>query len=346
MSDESFPFSAIVGQQPLKLALTLCAIDPNIGGVLLSGARGTAKSTIARALLALMPDTDRGRFVTLPLGASEERITGTLNLEKVLADGSVEFAPGLLHQAHKGVLYVDEINLLGDHLVDLLLDVAASGINTVERDGISHRHPAEFVLVGTMNPEEGELRPQLLDRYGMCVEVSDNYSVRERIAIVRARLAYDAHPQRFKQNTSRQQSQLVQRCSAARERLSTVSLSEELEMEIADRCVRESAEGVRADIVIHRAARAHAAFAGRGDVVADDIDAVAEFALAHRRRETGATAPQSSARPAQPNAPDDSRQSEQGDWGAMPPVQIGTGERRRLDSENDDIPALAKKKIR
>jgi Mg-chelatase subunit ChlI len=264
----------------------------------------------------------------------------------VLADGSVDFAPGLLHQAHNGVLYVDEINLLADHLVDLLLDVSASGINTVERDGISHQHPAEFVLVGTMNPEEGELRPQLLDRYGMCVEVSDSYSVRERVLIVRARMAYDADPQSFNQSASLQQSQLVQRCSTARQRLSTVSLSEKLEMEIAERCVRESAEGVRADIVIYRAARAHAALAGRGEVVVDDIDAVAEFALMHRRRDSDPAAPQSSASHSQPQTPDEPGQSEPGDWGAMPPVEIGTGERRRLDSENDSIAALAKKKIR
>ncbi len=346
MNDKVFPFTAIVGQQPLKLALTLCAVDPGIGGVLLSGARGTAKSTIARALLELMPGADRGSFITLPLGASEEHITGTLNLEKVLADGSVDFAPGLLHRAHKGVLYVDEVNLLADHLVDLLLDVAASGVNTIERDGISQRHPAEFVLLGTMNPEEGELRPQLLDRYGMFVEVDDSYSVQQRVEIVRARLEYDADPWRFNRSYDPQQAQLIQACNVARKRLSSVSLSEELLVEIAGRCVREAAEGVRADIVIHRAARAHAALAGRGEVTVDDVDAVAEFALAHRRREPVQTTSQSSSHSPRESSSDESRQPESGDWGAMPPVRIGTGELRRLDGEKDSAPGPAKKKMR
>ena len=344
MSEHHFPFSAIIGQQRLKLALTLCAIDPKIGGVLLSGARGTAKSTIARALLDLTPKGESGgQFVSLPLGASEERITGSLNLEKVLADGNVDFAPGLLHRAHKGILYVDEVNLLADHLVDLLLDVAASGFNTVERDGISHRHAAEFVLVGTMNPEEGELRPQLLDRYGLCVQVRDDFSEQERVAIVRSRLAYDANPERFVHMFANQQASLVERCNAARQQLAAVNMNDKRLAEIAALCVNEGVEGVRADIVIHRAARAHAAYEGRDEVSSGDIEAVAEFALAHRRREQPEAPPQSQQNNPPPPQSSQTQQPEAGDWGEMPPVQIGTGERRTLEGESAGV---VKKKLR
>ncbi len=359
MRTHTYPFSAIVGHRRLKLALMLCTIDPKVGGVLLSGARGTAKSTIARALLDLMPSVDdtRNHFVTLPLGASEERITGTLDLEKVLADGGVAFAPGLLHKAHQGILYVDEVNLLADHLVDLLLDVAASGVNTVERDGISHQHLAEFVLIGTMNPEEGELRPQLLDRYGLCVDVNDDYSVPERTQIVRARLAYDAAPTAFIDNFSAQQAQLIARCEAARARLPNVVLNDQLIDEIATRCQREGVEGVRADIVIHRAACAHAALNGRNAVNCDDIDAVAEFALLHRRRpptERQTPPPQRSQQKSeQGNDPQQNQSSAEptsgsgdteSDWGPLPAIPMPTGERRRLDIHSRQTPTPGKKK--
>ena len=354
MNDSVFPFSAIVGQSYLKLALMLCAIDPGIGGVLLSGARGSAKSTLARGLLALMPSQSEGggRFVTLPLGVGEEHITGTLDLEKVLGDGSVDFSPGLLHEAHGGILYVDEVNLLADHLVDLLLDVAASGVNTVERDSISHRHPAEFLLVGTMNPEEGELRPQLLDRYGLYVDVGDDYSAQERGDIVRARLAYDAAPQAFIDRFRGRQAELVARCTAARERLPTIQVSDAIFDEISHLCLREGAEGVRADIAIHRAARAYAALEGRGEVRSNDVDAVAEFALAHRRsQQNRATSPP----PAEVSQPDpaDYRQRAgpaapdgDGDWGALPPLPTSTGVRRALDDDGAAAVIMGKKKHR
>lgn len=346
MSQAAFPFSAVIGQPEIKLALTLCAVDPKIGGVLLSGARGTAKSTIARALLDLMPPG--GAFVSLPLGASEERICGTLDLQKALSQRDIEFSPGLLHRAHDGVLYVDEVNLLADHLVDLLLDVAASGVNTVERDGISHSHPASFVLVGTMNPEEGELRPQLLDRYGLCVHVGDVYSESERIAIVRARLAFDANPERFVRMFAEQQSRLIGRCQRAREQLSSVVVSDQMLNDIAARCVREHVEGVRADIVIHRAARAHAALNERDEVTTEDIDAVAEFAFAHRRRDEPveqrrSQSPDSDTQ--QPQPPPNREQPSSGDWGEMPPVPIGVGDRRELNVAAGSS-TVAKKKAR
>ncbi|MET0209903.1 MAG: ATP-binding protein, partial [Burkholderiaceae bacterium] len=193
----AFPFSALVGQPLLQRALLLAAIDPGIGGVLVSGPRGTAKSTAARALAALLPPAPPGSpapFVTLPLSAGVEQLVGTLNVEDVLRDGKLRLAPGLLARAHHGVLYVDEVNLLPDALVDGLLDVAASGVNTVERDGISQQHAARFVLVGTMNPEEGELRPQLLDRFGLSVALENPTDAAQRMAIVRARLAFDDDP--------------------------------------------------------------------------------------------------------------------------------------------------------
>ena len=329
MSNTTYPFSAIIGQPRLKLALMLCAVEPKIGGILLTGARGTAKSTIARALLDLMPEG--GDFVTLPLGASEERISGTLNIEKVLADGGVDFAPGLLQKAHGGILYVDEVNLLADHLVDLLLDVAASGVNTVERDGISHQHPSEFILVGTMNPEEGELRPQLLDRYGLCVQVNNDFSAQERTDIVRARLAYDTDPQAFVSQYTEQQQALIGRCHQARTLLPKVEVNDNTLLDIAERCTQGGVEGLRADIVIHRAASAHAALDGRTTVTRDDIDAVEEFALLHRRQpdsQPPAQTPPSHA-PQQNDRQENKSHENEGDWGEIPPTLLATGERRQ-----------------
>src|SRR5688572_16794232 len=187
-----FPWSAVIGQERLKTALLLCAIDPAIGGVLIRGPRGVAKTTLARAFAELLP----GRFVELPLGATEERVTGTLDLGKALAHGTVHFSPGLLARAHEGVLYVDEVNLLPDALVDLLLDAAASGRNVIERDGISHSHDARFVLLGTMNSEEGELRPQLADRFGLCADAAADLRPSERTEIALQRLEYERDPER------------------------------------------------------------------------------------------------------------------------------------------------------
>ncbi len=229
-----FPLAAVVGADELKLALCLAAIDPAIGGVLIEGPRGMAKSTLARGVADLL---DGGRFVTLPLGASEERIVGTLDLDAALGEGRAQFSPGVLAHAHGGVLYVDEVNLLPDHLVDLLLDVAASGVNLIERDGLSHSHPARFVLIGTMNPEEGELRPQLLDRFGLKVQLHGTQPApTERAEIVRRRLAFDADPQAFLIQWQGAQQALQQRCVDARQGLAAIALDDAALNEIAERC--------------------------------------------------------------------------------------------------------------
>ena len=276
-----YPWSAVVGQEALKRALLLCAIDPGIGGVLIQGPRGIAKTTLARALGELVP----GAFVELPLGATEERVTGTLALDAALREGRVEFAPGLLARAHEGVLYVDEVNLLTDPLVDVLLDAAASGRNTVERDGVSHSHAARFVLVGTMNPEEGMLRPQLIDRFGLSVLAEGELELAERSEIVLRRLAFDADPQGFLARYRGEQDTLVARCKAARLRVPTLALAGTGLARVTELCHAARVEGVRADLAMLRAARAHAAWHERSEITAADVDAVAELALAHRRRQ-------------------------------------------------------------
>jgi magnesium chelatase subunit D len=273
-----YPFSAVVGQETLKLALILCAIDPSIGGVLLQGPRGMAKTTLARALSELVS----GPFVELPLGASEERVTGSLNLGRALRDAQVEFEPGLLARAHEGVLYVDEVNLLPDSLVDLLLDASATGQNLIERDGISHAHPARFVLVGSMNPDEGELRPQLTDRFGLSVNALGRVVPDERMQIVARRLDFERFPARFRDEYAREQRALSERCARARALSTDIPLQSALER-VAERCYAAGVEGVRADLAMLRAARAHAAWHARGRITEDDIDAVAELALGHRR---------------------------------------------------------------
>ncbi|MBK3336592.1 AAA domain-containing protein, partial [Burkholderia pseudomallei] len=219
----AYPFSALIGQAALQQALLLVAVDPGLGGVLVSGPRGTAKSTAARALAELLPE---GRFVTLPLSASDEQVTGSLDLASALADNTVRFSPGLVARAHLGVLYVDEINLLPDALVDALLDAAASGVNTVERDGVSHSHAARFALVGTMNPEEGELRPQLLDRFGLMVELANCYDAATRQRIVKARLAFDLDPHGFRAQYRDAQAALVAQIRAARAALPALAFDD------------------------------------------------------------------------------------------------------------------------
>ena len=284
-----------------------------------------AKSTLARGIAELLPD---GIFVTLPLGASEERIVGTLDLDAALGEGRAQFSPGVLAKAHGGVLYVDEVNLLPDHLVDLLLDVAASGINLVERDGISHRHPARFVLIGTMNPEEGELRPQLLDRFGLKVLQNGQPQPAERAEIVRRRLAFDADPQGFIAQWNGAQQALAQRCQDARARLAAIPLDDAALDEIAQRCFAAGVDGLRADLVWLRAARAHAAWRGADRIEAADIDAVEHFALAHRRTHTpppAAQPPQSP--PAQSHTP---ASGGEGQWGELPAQAVPMGERRDL----------------
>lgn len=275
-----FPFSAVVGQERLKLALTLCAVDAGIGGVLVRGPRGIAKTTLARGFAELLP----GRFVELPLGASEERVTGSLDLSRALGHGEVQFAPGLLAHAHDGVLYVDEVNLLPDALVDLLLDAAATGRNVVERDGVSHAHAARFVLIGTMNPEEGELRPQLLDRFGLSVEADGALSPTARSAVVLRRLEFERDPQAFAASYAREQQALIARARAARERVAGLSFAGPAVAHAAELCHAAGVDGVRADLAMLRAARAHAAWHERDAIRVSDVDAVAELALAHRRR--------------------------------------------------------------
>ncbi len=323
-----YPLSAVVGADELKLALYLAAIDPAIGGVLIEGPRGMAKSTLARGIADLLPQRT---FVTLPLGASEDRIVGTLDLDAALGEGRARFSPGLLARAHGGVLYVDEVNLLPDHLVDLLLDVAASGLNLVERDGLSHRHPARFVLIGTMNPEEGELRPQLLDRFGLKVSLEGSPAPAERAEIVRRRLAFDSDPQAFLARWEAEQQALTQGCQAARQRLERIPLDDAALDEIARRCFDAGVDGLRADLVWLRAARAHAAWRGAERIAAVDIDAVERFALAHRRHSPPPAQQPPHQAPAQAPAQAPSGASGgEGQWGELPAQPVPLGERRGL----------------
>ena len=327
-----FPLSAVVGADDLKLALCLAAIDPKIGGVLIEGPRGMAKSTLARGLADLLAS---GQFVTLPLGATEERLVGTLDLDAALGEGRAQFSPGVLAKADGGVLYVDEVNLLADHLVDLLLDVAASGTNLIERDGISHRHAARSVLIGTMNPEEGELRPQLLDRFGFNVALSGQTLPAERGQIIRRRLDFDTDPAAFCAQWAPAQAALRERCTQARARLDSIALDDQALARITERCFAAGVDGLRADLVWLRGARAHAAWRGAAAIEQEDIDAVAEFALRHRRQQQ--TPPGA---PPQPNdgpspSPSDTSTG-QGQWGDMPAPALPTGARR-------DVPTWPKK---
>jgi magnesium chelatase subunit D len=292
----------------MQLALLLNAINPAIGGVLIRGQKGTAKSTAARALAALLPPRDgsdltiemrtNGRielipfsrpaaalpFVELPVGAGDDRVVGTLDIEHALQAGQRRFEPGLLAQAHGGILYVDEVNLLADHIVDVLLDAAASGVNTVEREGISVSHPARFILVGTMNPEEGDLRPQLLDRFGLAVEVSGQPEPATRAEVVRRRIAYESNPSQFYTNFVQSEALLRQRIAEARSLLSQVTLSEGLLELITHICAGSGVDGLRADITMYKTALTLAAWEGRCQVTVDDVRKSAELALLHRRR--------------------------------------------------------------
>ncbi len=315
-----FPFTAVIGQEEMKLALLLNVIDPRIGGVMIMGDRGTGKSTTIRALADLLPaievvegdpynsslnDPDlqsndvRERIesgsdiqksekqvpmVDLPLGATEDRLCGTIDIEKALSEGVRAFEPGLLAKANRGLLYVDEVNLLDDHLVDVLLDSAASGWNTVEREGISIRHPARFVLIGSGNPEEGELRPQLLDRFGMSVEVRTVRDAKLRVQVVDQRTAFDNNPETFSNSVQGNQDSLQNKVVAAQNLLSEVTIDEDLRLKISAVCGELDVDGLRGDIVTNRAARALAAFEGRNEVTEEDIARVVSTALRHRLR--------------------------------------------------------------
>ncbi|WP_433665431.1 magnesium chelatase subunit D family protein [Nocardia sp. CA-128927] len=285
-----FPFSAVVGQERLQLALILCAVHPGIGGVLVRGEKGTAKSTVVRALAQLLPPVvdETGarpaRLVELPVGATEDRVVGSLDLERVLRDGEQAFRPGLLAAAHHGVLYVDEVNLLHDHLVDVLLDAAAMGRVHIERDGVSHSHPARFVLVGTMNPEEGELRPQLLDRFGLTVDVAASRNVDVRMSVVRRRLDYEADPAGFADSYAAADRAVAERILGARDRVAQVLLDDGELRRIAALCAAFDVDGMRADLVVARTATAHAAWRGADAVTEEDVRIAAELALPHRRR--------------------------------------------------------------
>ncbi len=315
----AFPFSAIVGQDEMKLALLIAAVDPRVGGVLAFGDRGSGKSTAVRALAALLPkmrtivgcrynctpdlpaefcDDCRARaakgglkstqmpvpVVDLPLGATEDRVVGALDLERALARGEKAFEPGLLARAHRGFLYIDEANLLEDHLVDLLLDVAASGENVVEREGLSIRHVARFVLVGTGNPEEGELRPQLLDRFGMSVEVKTPADLPSRVEVVRRRDEYESNAAAFVAKWSKDEARLRKKITSARERLSSVTVSDAALGQAARLCMTLGTDGLRGELTLMRAARALAALEGAKAVLDDHLRRIAASALRHRLR--------------------------------------------------------------
>ena len=313
----TFPFSAIVGQDDMKLSIVLTAIDPTIGGVLVFGDRGTGKSTAVRALAALLPkmrvvtgcrygcDPDAARcpeclvaangkarasalvgvpVVDLPLGATEDRVVGALDLERALSQGVKAFEPGLLARANRGYLYIDEVNLLEDHLVDLLIDVAASGENVVEREGLSVRHPARFVLIGSGNPEEGELRPQLLDRFGLSVEVKTPSTLEERVEVVKRRDAFEQDSQAFTEHWKKEDDKVRKGIVAGRKRLAAVQIPDSARAFTAQLCMALGTDGLRGDLTLVRAARALAAWQGDTAVTQAHLEQVAPPALRHRLR--------------------------------------------------------------
>nr|ALP86072.1 chlorophyll biosynthesis [Phacus orbicularis] len=315
-----FPFVSIVGQEEMKLSLILNVIDPKIGGVMIMGDRGTGKSTIVRALVDLLPPIDvvendpynsdpydselmsediiekvnnkeklniiqiKTPMVDLPLGATEDRVCGTIDIEKAISEGIKAFEPGLLAQANRGILYVDEVNLLDDHLVDVLLDSAASGWNTVEREGISICHPAKFILIGSGNPEEGELRPQLLDRFGMHALIKTLKEPNLRVKIVQQREEFDKNPVEFKAKYNEEQEKLKERIVKARQKIKTIKMNYELLEKISQVCSELNVDGLRGDLVTSRASKALVAFEGREEVTPKDIFTIITLCLRHRLR--------------------------------------------------------------
>ncbi|MBN2753048.1 MAG: ATP-binding protein [Rhodospirillaceae bacterium] len=315
-----YPFVAIVGQEKLKKSLILNVINPSLSGVLIRGEKGTAKSTAVRALADLLPEIDVGeadpfqsdphdpktmapdvrerfeagetlpvrsrkvRVVELPISATEDRVVGTLDLETALKEGRKKIEPGLLASANRGILYVDEVNLLDDHVVDVLLDSAAMGVNTIEREGISFSHPARFTLVGTMNPEEGDLRPQLLDRFGLCVHVEGLNTPGERVEVVKRRAAFEEDPEAFAAQWAEETAKLKDAVAVAIQRCPKVQASDAILFSIAERSLKLGVDGHRSDIVMLKAAKALAAWGGRDDVTPADVEEAATLALAHRMR--------------------------------------------------------------
>ncbi|MBU1056014.1 MAG: ATP-binding protein [Proteobacteria bacterium] len=320
-----FPFTAIVGQEKMKLSLILNVINPGLSGVLIRGEKGTAKSTAVRALADILPEIEvfqddpfqlapheesdiyleisralnpqgdrqnnfpdiirrKVRVIELPVGATEDRVVGTLDLEHALKKGEKRIEPGLLAAAHRGILYVDEVNLLDDHVVDVLLDSAAMGVNTIEREGVSFSHPSRFTLVGTMNPEEGELRPQLLDRFGLCVTIEGITTADERVAVMERRAAFDESPEDFVRRYESECKKLAERILQARSIYSKVTVKKDLLYEIAQYCLNVGIDGHRGDIIILKTAKTLAAYEGRTEVSSGDIQTAAEMALPHRVR--------------------------------------------------------------
>lgn len=317
---EPFSFSAIVGQETMKKALVLNIINPTLSGVLIRGEKGTAKSTAVRALAELLPEIAvvegcpfqcdpsdtrhlcqyckirvangeelgvrqrKVRVVELPISATEDRVVGTMDLEHALKEGEKKIEPGILAQAHRGILYVDEVNLLDDHVVDVLLDSAAMGVNTIEREGISFSHQARFTLVGTMNPEEGELRPQLLDRFGLCVNIEGLRDPGQRVEVIKRRAAYEEDPGRFSKQWHAESQKLVGKIMAAIKLYPQVAADEGILYAIAERSIEAGVDGHRSDIIMLKAAKTIAAMHGRTEVIEEDIDEAAELALPHRLR--------------------------------------------------------------
>jgi Mg-chelatase subunit ChlI len=317
-----YPFTAIVGQEPMKRALVLTAIDPRIGGVLIRGERGTAKSTAARALAALLPPVDvvagcrfgcdpanlavwcsecqeraaAGEqlpvstrptpFINLPVSATEDRVVGTLDIERAIQKGERAFEPGILAAANRGLLYIDEVNLLDDHVVDVLLDSAAMGVNVIEREGISFSHPARFILVGTMNPEEGDLRPQLLDRFALSVDIRGIRDARQRVRIMERILAFEADPEAFRRDWAPREAELSEQISQARQRVELVSFNSTHLEQIVRLTTAFRVDGHRGDLVILKVARANAALEGRLNLIPQDIAIATELALPHRLKRT------------------------------------------------------------
>lgn len=289
-SFERYPLTAIVGQEDMKLALILNVVNPSLGGVLIRGEKGTAKSTAVRALAEIIPPVafeleeinESLKVIDLPISATEDRVVGTIDIEHAIKTGEKKFEPGILAEADRNILYVDEINLLEDHIVDVLLDAAAMGVNVIEREGISYSHPARFILVGTMNPEEGDLRPQLLDRFALSVDVYGERDVKQRVEVIQRRLEFEANPTVFAEKYRKQQLQLRERVLSARTRLKTIDIPEQIIEMAAQISILSEVEGHRSDITMIKTAMTIAALEGRTTVFADDLAQAAKLVLPHR----------------------------------------------------------------